>query len=112
TDLIKTNPDGGEYSGGNEGEAIGSGGLNADLCVPIGGACTKEPWLASIVKYYKGPDYATGYGLVNAEKALDYTDSEYFIQDSIEHGDSTVFTFRVPQNNWNKLRVTLAWDDV
>jgi hypothetical protein len=108
TDLTKELPDQHEIRPG----ADGAGGVNPDLCMPSGGACTGESLEKSFVKYYKGPDYATGYGLVNAEKALDYTDSDYFLQDSIGVGQAHAFSFNVPANNWGKLRLTLAWDDV
>jgi len=104
TDLIKDQPDEPELREGVT-------GANPDLCSPHNWSCTRESVSNSIVKYFKGPDYATGYGLVNAGKALDYTDSNRVIQDSIVDAASREFTMEVP-GRLNRLRFTLAWDDL
>jgi hypothetical protein len=60
--------------------------------------------------YYAGPDYATGYGLVNAPRAVAYVDTANWSEDSLDHAQSIAYTFNLT-GTVNSLRVTLAWDD-
>ena len=68
-----------------------------------------DPTHNAAVLYYPGPDFATGYGLVNAEKAVNYTDTNLFKQDSVDQAQEIVYTCSVPSAT--AFRVTLAWDD-
>jgi Ca2+-binding RTX toxin-like protein len=71
-----------------------------------------------------GPDFATGWGLVNAQAAIDLVvDSRNehgtpvpnrIIQDSLQHLEVIEYDFAVDSdmiNNGEDVRVTLAWDD-
>lgn len=60
--------------------------------------------------YCVGPDWATGYGLVQADKAVACVDTTRFIEDTINDGGITTYSFYVPPST-SKLKVTLAWDD-
>ncbi len=63
------------------------------------------------VEYYgPGPDFATGYGLVNPLKAIDYVDPKHYLEDEIAQGQEKVYPFLVEQGAEN-LRVSLVWDD-
>ena len=61
---------------------------------------------------YVGPDYVFGYGLVQADKAMEAIDKSQFFRDTIEQG---VIEYPVTINSGSvvdeHLRVTLAWDD-
>lgn len=59
--------------------------------------------------YTKGPDYATGWGLVNAAKAVRYVDSN-FVEDTVADGQLTYYTTHVSPGV-QAFRVTLVWDD-
>jgi subtilisin family serine protease len=67
------------------------------------------------VSYGAGPDWATGYGLVNAQQAVRIVSGgnpAAFLEDAVSPGN--------PTDNWGvtvgagqrEVRVTLAWDDV
>ncbi|MEA1866809.1 MAG: S8 family serine peptidase [Thermodesulfobacteriota bacterium] len=60
--------------------------------------------------YGPGPDFATGYGLVNAVKALEYVDTDKFVEDTIDQYETKSYLFSVPPGTKN-FRITLAWDD-
>lgn len=107
TDLVKEVPDQHEARPG----ADGVGGLNADLCQHVSYVCTNESASKSVLKYYVGPDFATGYGLVNAEKAIQYTHPDKVLQDSLEPGQTTVYEFDIGAGV-TAFRTTLAWDDL
>lgn len=57
-----------------------------------------------------GPDYITGYGNVNAFRALENLKGERFFQGTVSHGESRLFNLAVPANAQN-LKVTLVWND-
>ena len=63
-----------------------------------------------------GPDYAYGYGIVDAElgakiiKNDDHTKS-MMIEDSLDHNDTKHYTFDVPTGT-KELRATLVWHDI
>ncbi len=62
---------------------------------------------------YEGPDYVFGYGLVQAEKAMEFTDNWHFLEDEIS-GGSVEYSVNIGSSfvlEDNKLRVTLVWDD-
>lgn len=64
------------------------------------------------VAYGAGPDWATGYGLVDAAAAVQMVADREFLENSLDDaGDHTDRWFvPVPQGE-TALRVTLAWDD-
>gem|GEM_PF-2763732 len=70
-----------------------------------------DPAHGSGVNALPGPDYATGYGLVNAPRAIAYVDTNLFKQDSVDNSQEVVYSFNM-QNNIKSLRVSLAWDDL
>lgn len=62
-----------------------------------------------------GPDYSHGYGLINAQDAIDLirqdTSDNVILEDSIfGQGDIDTFTVDVPQGQ-SELIITLVWDD-
>lgn len=61
---------------------------------------------------HAGPDWATGYGLINAEQAVAMIQNEsLYLQDSLEDvGEVEEFTINV-ESDTTELKVTLAWDD-
>lgn len=61
--------------------------------------------------YGVGPDWATGWGLVNAVKALDYTvPNDRFFEGILAQGQTRVFKVQMPSGLPNA-RFTLCWDD-
>jgi subtilisin family serine protease len=65
---------------------------------------------------FVGPDFATGYGRVDAERAVRLIDAHgeshrRWTEQSIEHGRVHVFHVPVRAGVGGPLRVTLAWDD-
>jgi len=62
---------------------------------------------------YEGPDYIFGYGLVQAERATEFTGNWHFLEDEISGG---IVEYSVNVNpsvleEGGRLRVTLVWDD-
>lgn len=57
-----------------------------------------------------GPDYASGYGRVDAQAAADLIQDQKLIEDSVGNNQSEAFTFNVPAGT-PSIKVTLAWDD-
>ena len=65
-----------------------------------------------MVVYHAGPDWATGYGLIDAESATELiAKPDQYIEDQINHsGDTDTYDFFVfPETS--ELKSTLAWDD-
>ena len=63
-----------------------------------------------------GPDYTTGYGLVNATRAIDLVKidnfsngSSYIVESAVSNGQARNYTAHVI--NSSELKVTLVWDD-
>jgi hypothetical protein len=57
-----------------------------------------------------GPDWATGYGLINPEKAFAFSrSSNLFKESAIQNKAKHTYAFDVNQSN--PMRITLAWDD-
>lgn len=77
-----------------------------DDCPDFVGANAQPPF------FHAGPDWATGYGLINAEDAVSMIRNKHlFLQDSIENvGDIDVFPIFVPPGT-PELKVSLVWDD-
>jgi uncharacterized repeat protein (TIGR01451 family) len=63
------------------------------------------------VYYNPGPDYASGYGRVDARAAVDAIRARQAHEDQVSNGQSDVYTLTVPAGT-PSLKVTLAWDDV
>ena len=71
-----------------------------------------------LVKYGKGPDFATGWGKVNGKEALAVIDGynrktqkfDRFREFELEHGKEIRWNFDVP-SGLPALRTTVAWDD-
>ncbi len=61
--------------------------------------------------YHRGPDFATGWGLVNAQKALEYIDpAKITVINRLQKDQVKRFHFRVGENA-GPLRITATWDD-
>jgi len=74
-----------------------------------------NPDTGTPVLYYRGPDFATGYGLVNAKAAVDFIEDaagQRLIHESgLGNGEEEVYEINVTSPH-TELKVTLAWDDV
>lgn len=57
-----------------------------------------------------GPDYSSGFGNLNARRALDLINRKQYVLDSITRGDSLVFSINIPQGI-HRFDATLAWTD-
>ena len=57
-----------------------------------------------------GPDYATGFGNLNAVKAMDEINSGKYFAGDVSNGNEEVFTIRVPPQT-SLLKVSLVWND-
>jgi hypothetical protein len=62
------------------------------------------------VWYNPGPDYASGYGLLQIRDAVDLVQSLSFREGKVTTGRSENYTFTVPPGA-TEVKVTLAWDD-
>ena len=79
---------------------------------------TTNPWgwpnnpdTGAPTQYHAGPDYATGYGLINAVASRDLIAQHRIVQDTISTpGELGRYQVAVPAGA-TRLRVTLAWDD-
>ncbi|MEJ2737062.1 MAG: S8 family serine peptidase [Anaerolineae bacterium] len=60
--------------------------------------------------YNPGPDYASGYGRVDAQAAVDVVISGDLREDQVSNSQADVFTFDVAAGT-PSLKVTLVWDD-
>lgn len=60
--------------------------------------------------YNPGPDYASGYGRVNAQAAVDIVNAQRVREDALANGESDLFTVEVPYGT-PFLKITLVWDD-
>lgn len=62
-------------------------------------------------QYFAGPDYATGYGLINAVASRDIVAQRRIVEDKVRlRGQVNHYQVRVPAGA-KRLRVTIAWDD-
>jgi len=57
-----------------------------------------------------GPDYKTGYGIVQIQDTIDFMRTGYFVEGVIGHGDVQEFIVQVVTPG-QPLKVTLVWDD-
>ncbi|MCK4622079.1 MAG: S8 family serine peptidase [Desulfuromonadales bacterium] len=60
--------------------------------------------------YNPGPDYASGYGLLQINDAIDLVHDESVIEDQVDNGQAVSYSFTVPAGS-GPARFTLAWDD-
>jgi len=58
----------------------------------------------------EGPDFASGYGSVNAFKAVEAIQSNLFMTDVIAHGETLNYVINIPMNARN-FKATLVWTD-
>ncbi len=59
----------------------------------------------------KGPDYASGYGAVNAFKAAKILEELHFIEDAVGFNETKTFDIVIPENAKN-FKATLVWTDM
>jgi hypothetical protein len=64
----------------------------------------------TVTWYNPGPDYASGYGLLQIKDAVDLVESISFREGKVNSGRSDHYTFDVPTGA-TEVKVTLAWDD-
>lgn len=57
-----------------------------------------------------GPDYQSGYGNVNARKAMELIQSGQYWEQTIAGGDTLSYNLTIPENT-EMLSITLAWTD-
>lgn len=70
-----------------------------------------DPDTGQPVIYHAGPDWSTGYGLVNAQNAVAAIRAGNFVEDAVSPSDLTDdFTLNMPAGR-TELKITLAWDD-
>jgi subtilisin family serine protease len=60
--------------------------------------------------YNPGPDYASGYGRVDAQAAVQAVIDQRLRQDALSHGQVDWFTIQAPPGA-SSVKVTLVWDD-
>ena len=65
---------------------------------------------ATTTWYKPGPDYASGYGLVQIAETEQSLERGEAVEGSVAHRSEVPFTLNVP-NGMQRLKVTLAWDD-
>lgn len=74
-------------------------------------ASSINPDTGTPVNYHAGPDYATGFGLVNAQAAVELIKRKHIIEDSITStGEVDEYPLWVAANR-DRLQFTIAWDD-
>ena len=64
------------------------------------------------VTYGAGPDWATGFGLVDAQAAVQLVEERRFIEDQLSMADVTDEFILSVVPGQTEVRVTLAWDDL
>jgi len=58
-----------------------------------------------------GPDYQSGYGLMQITDTIDFMRTDSFIEASVNQGETYSFQVTVTSES-SELKTTLAWDDV
>jgi len=61
--------------------------------------------------YNPGPDYASGYGVLDIQAAVDQLRDGGWVEDCVDQGDTNTMTMYVPPAT-TSVKVTLVWDDV
>jgi len=103
TDLVHTASDSSDKNDPDLCRAQGPNGTPVGPNDPLDPDC----W----IPYGPGPDFATGYGAVNAMAAVNAVRGKMFLEDSLSPTDTQDdFTITVAPGR-SELRVTLAWDD-
>jgi len=70
-----------------------------------------DPDSAQPLIFHAGPDWSSGYGVVNAQEAVAAVRGRHFAEGSVSPTNRTdTYTLTVPAGR-EKLQVTLAWDD-
>ncbi|MFN8443830.1 MAG: S8 family serine peptidase [Caldilineaceae bacterium] len=70
-----------------------------------------DPDTGQPVIYQAGPDWSTGYGAVNAQKAASYIKAHNFLEGTVTPADANdSYTVNVLPGQ-SELKITLAWDD-
>ena len=60
-----------------------------------------------------GPDYVTGWGLIDAQAAMIIVGNRLLLEDTLSNTcDTKIYRFDVPAGTAEPIRVTLGWDDV
>lgn len=57
-----------------------------------------------------GPDYFTGFGNLNAEKAMETIDAGKYFSGTVSNGNSRTFTVNIPEGI-SLFKISLAWND-
>ena len=76
-----------------------------------------NPDTGAPITYFPGPDFATGYGLLDAERTIALVDahssaSAKWTEQSIGHGDEHLYAIAVQNTAGGEaLKITVAWDD-
>lgn len=74
-----------------------------------------SPWLSNedgAVQPGEGPDFVTGWGLIDAQAAVNVVANRQLLEDKTpETCHVTRYVFRVPPGATGPVRVTLGWDD-
>lgn len=73
---------------------------------------TNNPDTGAPVQYGAGPDWATGFGQVNAQAAVQMVADENFLEDAVSESDVTDEHLVSVVPGQTQVRVTLAWDDI
>lgn len=58
-----------------------------------------------------GPDYFTGFGNLNADKAMETIDAGKYFSGNVSNGDSQIFNVTIPPGT-SLLKVSLVWNDL
>jgi subtilisin family serine protease/Mg-chelatase subunit ChlD len=70
-----------------------------------------DPDTGQPVIFHEGPDWSTGYGIVDAQAAIAAVRAGNFIEESVAPGNLLdTYTFNVPPGR-TEIKFTLAWDD-
>ena len=57
-----------------------------------------------------GPDYASGYGRLQAQAAVDHLRTSGFLVGEVGHGETNSYVFNLPAGS-TEVKLTLVWDD-
>lgn len=69
-----------------------------------------DPDTGQPVIYHEGPDWATGYGRIDASAAVAAIRGRSFVEGTVQPSNTTD-TFTIEVENRDQLKFTLAWDD-
>jgi hypothetical protein len=77
---------------------------------------TSTPWLPESadgeLRPSAGPDFVTGWGLIDAEAAVEVVRNRHLHEDTVQTTcDVRNYLFTVPAGTTTPVRITLAWDD-